>query len=217
VGWGGDEERPPDSAARLEVANGLRQTDRVNELALDGMLRGFTLTPAIVRELHAIAMAGVVDSAGLYRTFDKPRPIVASRHQPPAFSQVPGFVDEMCAYVNDRPATPFPASGVTEDEVDRAVHVGSYVLWRLNWIHPFEDGNGRTSRALCYLLLCVHVRTLLPGDRSFAERIKTDSRKYYNCLEDADRGHGRGKQIRVQNLEQFVRRHFVAQVRSFKP
>ncbi|MEX1365172.1 MAG: Fic family protein [Nannocystaceae bacterium] len=25
-----------------------------------------------------------------------------------------------------------------------------YTLWRLNWIHPFVEGNGRTARAACY-------------------------------------------------------------------
>ena len=28
----------------------------------------------------------------------------------------------------------------------------AYVLWRLNWVHPFFDGNGRTSREFSYFL-----------------------------------------------------------------
>jgi hypothetical protein len=28
--------------------------------------------------------------------------------------------------------------------------LAAYGLWRLNWIHPFVEGNGRTARAVCY-------------------------------------------------------------------
>src|SRR4051794_35819408 len=33
--------------------------------------------------------------------------------------------------------------------------LAAYALWRLNWIHLFVEGNGRTARAACYYLLCV--------------------------------------------------------------
>ncbi|MBM3491605.1 MAG: Fic family protein, partial [Alphaproteobacteria bacterium] len=26
-----------------------------------------------------------------------------------------------------------------------------------NWIHPFDDGNGRTARALCHFVMCVRM------------------------------------------------------------
>ena len=32
--------------------------------------------------------------------------------------------------------------------------VAAYVLWRICWIHPFDDGNGRTARAASYFVLC---------------------------------------------------------------
>ena len=35
------------------------------------------------------------------------------------------------------------------------VRLSAEVLWRLNFIHPFINGNGRTARAACYFVLCV--------------------------------------------------------------
>ena len=59
-------------------------------------------------------------------------------------------------------------------------------MWRLNWIHPFSDGNGRTSRALSYLVLCLKLRARLPGATTIPEQIAEDKTPYYNALEAAD-------------------------------
>lgn len=40
------------------------------------------------------------------------------------------------------------------DQMDE-ITLASFVLWRLNWIHPFIDGNGRTAAVLCYFVLGV--------------------------------------------------------------
>ena len=42
----------------------------------------------------------------------------------------------------------------TRLELDRIAESRSpaFALWRLVWLHPYSDGNGRTSRALCYAL-----------------------------------------------------------------
>ncbi len=62
----------------------------------------------------------------------------------------------------------------------------AYALWRLNWIHPFVEGNGRTARAACYYLLCLRHGQLLPGRQIVPERIRHDRRPYYAALQAAD-------------------------------
>ena len=57
---------------------------------------------------------------------------------------------------------------------------------RLNWIHPFIEGNGRTARAVCYYLLCVRSGALLPGRKAVPERIKEDRAGYEAALTAAD-------------------------------
>jgi Fic family protein len=41
-----------------------------------------------------------------------------------------------------------------------------YALWRFNWVHPFRGGNGRTSRAVAYLIVCMAEQMMLPGKRA---------------------------------------------------
>jgi len=67
-----------------------------------------------------------------------------------------------------------------------AVFLSSYVLWRLNWIHPFADGNGRTARALSYVVLNVRTDSLLPGTKTIPDFISEDKGPYYDALEAAD-------------------------------
>jgi Fic family protein len=63
----------------------------------------------------------------------------------------------------------------------------AYALGRLNWIHPFTEGNGRTARAACYLLICLRQRKLLPGRKIVPERIRENREPYYAALREADR------------------------------
>ena len=80
----------------------------------------------------------------------------------------------MCDYVNERWA-----------EMS-AVHLCAYVLWKLNWIHPFSDGNGRTARAVAYVVLSAKLDSLLPGAPTIPEQIAGDKAPYYKALEMAD-------------------------------
>ena len=65
--------------------------------------------------------------------------------------------------------------------------LAAYVLWRLNWIHPFVEGNGRTARAACYYILCMRQGRLLPGKKIVPERIREDRGPYYEALTAADK------------------------------
>jgi Fic family protein len=47
-------------------------------------------------------------------------------------------------------------------------------------------GNGRTSRAVSYLVLCIRLGTLLPGKLTIPEQIERDRGPYYKALEAAD-------------------------------
>ena len=59
-------------------------------------------------------------------------------------------------------------------------------MWRLNWIHPFDDGNGRTSRAVSYLVMCLRLGYRPPGQPTIPEMIKRHQTPYYEALEKAD-------------------------------
>jgi Fic family protein len=89
--------------------------------------------------------------------------------------------------------------------------LAAYGLWRLNWIHPFIEGNGRTARATCYYLLCVRSKALLPGRKIVPERIREDRPSYEAALVAADRAWDAGH-LDFSEMEDYLARLLQAQL-----
>ena len=68
------------------------------------------------------------------------------------------------------------------------VELAANALWRINHIHPFINGNGRTARAVCYFILCVKSGGLLPGTEILPELLRRDETRaqYREALREAD-------------------------------
>jgi Fic family protein len=165
----GDEEKK----AELEARNGLLQFDEVIKLVGE-VERGasFRLRPSMLQSLHRIAIQDIYDCAGNYRT--APVQIEGTDHQPPSWQDVPRLVEEMCDYVNEH------------WQVSTPVYLSAYLMWRINWIHPFAGGNGRTSRAVSYLALCSRLGCRLPGILTIPDQIVGNREPYYKALDAAD-------------------------------
>jgi Fic family protein len=95
--------------------------------------------------------------------------------------------------------------------LSEATLLPAYALWRLNWIHPFVEGNGRTARAACYYLICMRQGRLLPGSKIVPERIRENRAPYYAALQDADRHWNEG-QFNVSKLAGYLDRLLVGQL-----
>lgn len=181
-----------DEIARREAENGIRQFNLALEIIRSHVKdaeRPFRLRSSTVLQLHRVALEGLHPLAGTWR--NTPVKIKGSGHQPPAEAFVSEEIELMCGYVNDNWAK---AS---------AVHLCAYVLWRLNWIHPFSDGNGRTARAVAYVTLSIKLDSLLPGAPTIPEQIAQDKTPYYTALEAADR-HFKTGVIDVSDLEKML-------------
>lgn len=180
----------PEEIARIEARNALIQTDAVLKLIDEGLRAKdrFKLRPSTLLELNRLAIAGINAYAGNYRP--GPIEIGGSGHKPPPANEVPRLIEDMCDYVNDHlDASP--------------VHLAAYIMWRLNWIHPFADGNGRTSRAASYLVMCVALGMQLPGTNTIPAQIAADKFPYYYALEDADKADLDGR-LDVSRLEKLL-------------
>jgi Fic family protein len=163
----------PQAKAEAEALNGLRQYDvgvRAAQAAID---RGsFKLRPSLILAFHREALSGISGFAGNYRPAGVT--IGGSKHEPPGAYLVPELIEEMCDYVNEN------------WESKTALHLASYIMWRLNWIHPFADGNGRTSRITSYVVLCIKVGFLLPGTPTIPDQIVGNRAPYFEALDAAD-------------------------------
>lgn len=170
----------PEEKARQEARNGLRQFDEVVEQIAYWLQpeRPFRLRISGILSLHRKALESISHFAGLFRP--GPIEIGGSKHAPPKPHLVPELMEQLCDYVNENWEKKSP------------IHLGAYVLWRMNWIHPFVDGNGRTARAISYVVLCVRLRSALPGTNTIPEQIAKDKGPYYRALEAADKSNEDG-------------------------
>ncbi|MBD8549458.1 Fic family protein [Sphingomonas sp. CFBP 8764] len=151
---------------------------RLQELT-DSMVTGacsagsrFAFTENMVKQLHGVAMHKLLQTPGEYR--QSAVHLTNSPHVPPAWFEVAGHMSGLFEYVN--------ANWETAD----LVHLSSYVLWRLNWVHPFPNGNGRTSRSAAYMVMQVKHGRLLPSKNSIIAQIVADRAPYYAALRHAD-------------------------------
>jgi Fic family protein len=170
--------KDPMQRAEAEAANGLRQFDagkNYAQAALDrqeGDGSQFKLRPSTILALHREALAGISTFAGLFRPAGVS--IEKSKHVPPGAHLVAELVEDMCEYVNDQWRS------------KAGLHLAAYVMWRLNWIHPFADGNGRTSRIASYVVLTIRTGYILPGTPSISDQIVSDRSGYFRALDQAD-------------------------------
>jgi Fic family protein len=193
--------KDPDEKARVEALNTLRQFDAtIHELRRWLRTPSRRLRPSDISALHRVLMDRISEYAGVYRPAKIK--IIGSRHAPPPADQVQRLVEELCDYLAEN------------WEKKPSVHLAAYSLWRINWIHPFSDGNGRTARAVSYLTLCAHSGKELPGDLTIPEQIARNKAPYYKALEAADAELQRGR-INLSILEQLLNSHLANQLYDF--
>ena len=191
----------PRERAERESLNALRQFDQGVEIIRQHVEDGqpFRLRPSAVLGLHRVALDGLSLYAGNFRPAGIA--IEGSVHEPIGAHMVPEAVEEMCDYVNESWASA------------TALHLAAYVMWRLNWIHPFADGNGRTSRILSYVVLCIRLGYLLPGTKTIPDQITANRQPYFEALDAADAA-CRDGQIDVTAMEALLEDLLAAQLYS---
>lgn len=174
--------------AELEARNGLLQFDEVLRL-IDDSRNGFSLRVSTLQRLQRLAIKDIYTCAGNFRT--GPVYINGTTHQPPEAADVLEHVEGMCDYVNRSWADASP------------LHLSTYVMWKLNWIHPFSGGNGRTSRAISYLVLCAKLGYPISGTLTIPEQIVSNRQPYYQALDAADAAWAENR-VDVSLMEQLL-------------
>jgi Fic family protein len=167
----------------LETRNGVIQARFVFHTVTEWS-EGRDVTPELLLEFQRIAVNQIYRCAGCFR--DGPVTIRNSAgdvlYQPPDHEQVPRLVQEMCDYVNQN------------RQMHKPIHLAAYAMWRLNWIHPFFGGNGRTARAFSYLVLCIGLQFAPPAnDKTIPHLIEENRQPYNAALREADRAWAEGR------------------------
>lgn len=146
----------------LEAINHAQAVEVIKDIA-----KGETpIDERTIRDIHALVLHGIDrDNAGRYRTV--PVMISGSTHTPPQpyliAPQMEAFMQRF-AEIEAQDLHPVLIAAYLHDELVR--------------IHPFINGNGRTSRLLMNLYLLRHGYTLVTLKGSDAAKLR-----YYNALE----------------------------------
>jgi Fic family protein len=193
--------RDPQEKAAAEARNGLRQYDFGIEAIRTALERGqFKLRPSLILALQREALHGISVYAGNYRPAGVQ--IEGSRHQPAGAHLVPELIEDMCDYVNENWERSSP------------IHLAAYLMWRLNWIHPFADGNGRTSRIVSYVVLSIRAGAILPGTPTIPDQIVDNRKPYFDALEAADASMESGA-VNVSKMEELLGSLLARQLAEF--
>lgn len=187
----------PELFARVQEQNLLRQYDLRTNCIEIGLIKGIeAFDKYTLWSLNAAAVANIAQFGGRFRE----QPILVGNHIPPHFNDVPNLIDQFISVIHENwDLVPYPTL------------LPAYALWRLNWIHPFIEGNGRTARAACYYLICLKLGMLLPGRKTVPERIRENRAPYYAALQEADQ-HWADGQFNVDALAQYLADLLAAQL-----
>ncbi|MBU0498166.1 MAG: Fic family protein [Candidatus Thermoplasmatota archaeon] len=106
-----------------------------------------TITPEFILELHkSITQDTLKDKKyeGMFRDNNEivvgdPLELEKVYYVPPDYKQIPTLIQEFCAFAND-----------DDHEFIHPIIKGIILHFLMAYIHPFEDGNGRTARTLFY-------------------------------------------------------------------
>ncbi len=129
------------------------------------------LSQTVVKAINFHSIACLHVNAGEYRPCEVG---VGEDFRPPEHYRVNALMDDFVNSVNRY-----------WQEWD-AIQLSAYVLWRINWIHPFINGNGRTARAASFFVLCVKIGVWV-GRRSFLpEMLRQNRDQYVESLIQAD-------------------------------
>lgn len=147
--------------------------------------------------LNHIAVANISQYGGRFRE----EPIYVGSHIPPHFDKVSDLMDRFIAFIHENWHMMTPT------------HLAAYGLWRLNWIHPFIEGNGRTARATCYFLVSARAGRILPGRKILPERIRENRDGYVSALRAADQAWAQGH-LDLSELDKYLAGLLVAQLKN---
>lgn len=150
--------------------------------------------------LHYAAAIFLDEMPGQYR--NEPNHIHGSEHETPNEKDVPNLMKSYFKFLNDN-----------HDVLD-ACDLAAFALWRLTWIHPFNECNGRAARAFCYLVLCIKFGSWLPGKNNVITIMKVTRTKLYDLLREADLKFEETGDFYLINLSRYLKDILAAQLNS---
>jgi len=145
------EGRKPKNNSERMIVNNYRTIRRLKEL------RDKPLSRELILEIHREITQGTLESESDETDFRTTDDIVVGSkadptkiyHYPPECAKIPAMIDDLIVFANE------------DDEFIHPIVKAIILHFLIGYIHPFNDGNGRTARALFYWFALKHHYDLL--------------------------------------------------------
>ncbi|MDD1686108.1 Fic family protein [Methanoregula sp.] len=145
------EGRKPKNTSERMIVNNYRTICRLKKL------RDKPLSRELILEIHREITHGTLDSESDETDFRTTDDIVVGSkadptkiyHYPPEVAKLPAMIDDLIVFANE------------DDEFIHPIVKAIILHFLIGYIHPFNDGNGRTARAIFYWFSLKHHYDLL--------------------------------------------------------
>lgn len=166
----------PSTKAEQEVLNYFNVLNQLNKYC------DKTITTNTILSIHKDLTKDLLNNPKYEGKFRDTRVFIGNLHTqkinyiPPDAYKIPSLVDELLDWLNNSTDEMYP------------VIIAGILHYELVRIHPFVDGNGRTSRLMATLILSVHKFNI---DNYFTldEYYNQDRQAYVDALKSADKNH----------------------------
>jgi Fic family protein len=135
------QKRAPRDRSERMIVNNYFAMEHINDIANED------LTPSLILELQRILTVNTLENRNAEGNWRKTDDIYVGDerdatiiHVPPSYKEIPNRIESICSFANETNVKEFL------HPVIRAI----ILHFLLAYDHPFEDGNGRTARALFY-------------------------------------------------------------------
>lgn len=202
-------------AHQIEVLNYSNQINVISALVRfvihhqGGLGDGCPGTPNLeaLCELHRSGTLFLLEKPGQFRTshVHLQRADGTIVYDPPHHEAIPGHADEFIAELRKmwQNATPIEAA--------------AFCLWKINWIHPFKNGNGRCARAFMYACLLLKYGAYeLAGSPTVIDLISDTKPRFEAALAVADKVFRDEGRVDCSALETYIEELLVQQLSSIE-
>ena len=134
--------KKPSNKSEQMVINNYRAMQHIMEH------RDEPLTTELILAVHRIVTENTLEDSAVGRFRENDDIVVADpvngtvHHIPPAYTKVPGMIEELCRFANQDDEGP--------EKFIHPIVKGIILHFLIGYIHPFEDGNGRCARSIFY-------------------------------------------------------------------
>jgi Fic family protein len=166
-----------------EVTNVIEACNRIKDYLIGG--EPPEITPSMIKQFNVDVLRGLDLEAhiapGAYRTNSV---VVGSYRGAPA-EDCDHLLERLCAWLNGSDFEPPSSDWAAPFSLIKAILGHLYVAW----IHPFDDGNGRTAR-LIELQILLAAGMPMPAAHLLSNHYNQTRTEYYRQLQQASRSGG---------------------------